>query len=80
MDTANKRASAVNVRCPWRGILPFPDSSIDQGDRQTVAFMYAGILATAPAVPPATLTARLSGGVVGSGSIRGGTRLTARTR
>jgi len=50
MDTAAKRASAVNVGSPWRGILPFPDGVIDQGDRQTVAFMYSGILAGVQAV------------------------------
>ncbi len=51
MDTAAKRASAVNISSPWRGILPFPDGVIGQGDRQTVAFMYSGILAGAAVAP-----------------------------
>lgn len=51
MDTALKRASALNVSSPWRGILPMPDGSVDQVDRQVVPFMYAGITAAgAPAV------------------------------
>lgn len=44
-DTAVKRYSAINISCPWRGINPPPDGSIDQGDRQVVMFMYSGILA-----------------------------------
>lgn len=47
LDSASKRSSAVNVGSPWRARLPFPDGTIDQGDRQAVAFMYSGILAGA---------------------------------
>ena len=43
MDTASRRASAINLSCPWRGIWPIPDGSIGQGDRLQTAFMYAGI-------------------------------------
>lgn len=42
-NTALKRASAVNVSLPWRGILPFP-TGLDadtSAERATVAFMYA---------------------------------------
>ena len=45
LDTAVKRASAINVTAPWRGLLPFPDGTIDQGDRQATAYQYSGILA-----------------------------------
>lgn len=45
VDTANKRSSAINVSSPWRSRLPFPDGTIDQGDRQHVAYMYSGIAA-----------------------------------
>lgn len=45
IDTAAKRLSAINHGCPWRGLLPRPDAVIDQGDRQTVPFLYSGILA-----------------------------------
>jgi hypothetical protein len=52
IDTANKRYSACWVGLPWRGILPFPDGTIDQADRQHIAFLYSGILASG--VTPST--------------------------
>lgn len=45
LDTALKRASAINGSSPWRSILPFPDAAIGQGDRQTVGLHYSGVLA-----------------------------------
>ena len=53
MDTQDKRASAVYVALPWRGLLPLPDGALNQGDRQHVAFLYRGIVADggAPAAP-----------------------------
>lgn len=54
MDTALKRGSAINIASPWRGILPAPDGSVDQADRQVVPFMYAGISASG-AAPVATV-------------------------
>ena len=51
-DTATKRCSAINIGSPWRGVLPIPDGTISQGDRQTVMLMYAGVLATVPVVIP----------------------------
>lgn len=46
LDTRDKRAAAVNVLSPWRGILPLPDPQAeDQGDRQHVAFMARSVLA-----------------------------------
>lgn len=50
IDTRNKRSSAINILMPWRAQLPAPDGTISQGDRQQVAFCYAGILAAAPLV------------------------------
>lgn len=47
LDTREKRASGVHVALPWRGLSPLPDGAISQGDRQQIAGMYAGILATA---------------------------------
>lgn len=45
IDTAAKRRSAVATRrLPWfRRFLPAPDGAIEQGDRQQLAFVYAGI-------------------------------------
>lgn len=51
IDTANKRASAIHVSMPWRGMLPLPDGSLNQADRQQTDLMYRGILASgAPVV------------------------------
>jgi hypothetical protein len=55
MDTALKRASAMNVASPWRGVLPLPDGTVAQEDRQVLALLYSGTAATAPA----TATGRL---------------------
>ena len=48
LDTALRRASALNPACPWRSILPFPDGAITAEDRRTVAYFYSGNVATAP--------------------------------
>ena len=55
IDNAAKRRSAIMTRrLPWfRRFQPGPDGTIDQGDRQQLAFVYRGILASeaqAPAV------------------------------
>jgi len=49
IDTAAKRVSATSVMAPGR-ILPFPDATIGQADRQTVAYSYGGILAAAAVI------------------------------
>lgn len=53
VDTKNKRSSAIFPGSPWRGMLPAPDGTIDQGDRQATAFVYSGIEAGAPVVESA---------------------------
>lgn len=45
VDTRNKRSSAINIASPWRSMLPLPDGTIDQADRQHAALHYSGILA-----------------------------------
>jgi len=40
IDTRNKRASAMNPACPWRGLWPEPDGTISTGDRAQIDFMY----------------------------------------
>lgn len=47
-DTATKRASAMNFGSG--DLLPVPNNSIAQEDRQTMADMYGGILAGEPVV------------------------------
>lgn len=44
IDTVVKRASALAVTIKQ---LPLPDSTIDQGDRQTLLSQYSGILSGA---------------------------------
>jgi len=47
IDTARKRASVAGVGKIWRGRAIIPDGTIDQGDRQQIAWSYSGILAGA---------------------------------
>jgi hypothetical protein len=52
IDTRQKRASAIHVSLPWRGLLPLPDgAALTQADRQQTDYQYSGILADPP-VPP----------------------------
>lgn len=56
MNTAAKRASAINVGSPWRGVLAYPDGTVDQGDRQAAAFMYSGVLSGSSEYPRTCFT------------------------
>lgn len=50
LDSRQKRMSALNPACPWRGPLEdAPEAGVSQGNRQAMAFMYSGILAGAVA-------------------------------
>ena len=42
INTANLRASAIDVSLPWRGMLPLPDGAIDEADRKQTGQHYAG--------------------------------------
>lgn len=47
VDSRQKRMSAMNLACPWRGpMVDATESGTTQGNRQAAAFMYSGILAT----------------------------------
>lgn len=48
IDTAAKRFSMMSFGKPFLRLVP-PDGSIDQGDRQTYAGLYGGVLAAASA-------------------------------
>lgn len=50
LDTQDKRLSAIHLGSPWRGMLPLPDATLSQADRQHVMCLYRGILADAPSV------------------------------
>ena len=45
LDTAAKRASALQVVKPWTIVHPPPDATIAAADRQHLARMYSGIAA-----------------------------------
>lgn len=47
-DTAQKRLSAMNIRCPWRRSGVLPSGTVDQAARQGALRMYSGILAGLP--------------------------------
>lgn len=51
IDTRDKRASAINISLPWRGLWPLPDGSLNTGDRQQSNNMYRGITADSPLGP-----------------------------
>lgn len=55
IDSREKRASAIGLMRPWMLVLPAPDGTISQADRQQVDFSYSGILSGA-FVPPALIT------------------------
>lgn len=46
LDTAAKRLSAVSIGSPWRPVVPLPDGTLDQGDRQTFARLARAVLAS----------------------------------
>lgn len=46
IDTAQKRYSAMNIMCPWRHVAVLPSGTVGAAARQTIRWLYAGILAT----------------------------------
>lgn len=50
MNTRSKRSSAIGLGLAALVVIPAPDGSIDQPDRQHVTFCYAGISADVPVV------------------------------
>lgn len=46
VDSRQKRMSAMNLMCPWRGpMVDATESGTTQGNRQAAAYLYSGILA-----------------------------------
>jgi hypothetical protein len=45
VDTRNKRASVLGLTLAALAVLPAPDGTVAQADRQQVAWCYAGISA-----------------------------------
>jgi hypothetical protein len=59
VDTRNKRASIIGYALPM-GVFPNPDGTIDQADRQQIAFLYPGILAAELALASGLVTATIT--------------------
>lgn len=53
IDTAAKRSSALDFEEVWTAGIPFPDSIVDQGDRQHLLWSYAGIIIAGGIIPGA---------------------------
>lgn len=51
LDSALKRGSAIHPGSPWRAFLPFPDGSVDDGDRAASLLLYSGIVSVAGSAP-----------------------------
>lgn len=51
VDSKNKRISVIHPGLTFMRQLPNADSSMDQGDRQSVAGLYSGIAAAAAGGP-----------------------------
>jgi hypothetical protein len=51
LDSVSKRLSAMNIGSPWRGLLPIPDGTLGQGDRQHVLFLCSAVLAGEAVAP-----------------------------
>jgi hypothetical protein len=66
VDTRNKRASVLGIATAIALTLPLADGAVGQGDRQHVAFSYAGITAQQAVV---------SGPIALIGSVHGAVRL-----
>lgn len=52
LDSRSKRASSVGIMLPFVLALPLPDATLDQGDRQHVAWNYSGVLAVSSTFTP----------------------------
>lgn len=60
LDTRSKRASSVGILLPFLFAPVLPDGTIDQGDRQHIAYSYSGIAATSQFVPDIILAATVT--------------------
>ena len=57
VDSRNKRASVLGFGLAALLVMPAPDGTIDQADRQHVAYSYPGITAGTPIAPDVIIIA-----------------------
>lgn len=74
LDSRSKRASSIAIMLSFVAAPVLPDGTIDQGDRQHVAFSYSGILATVADTELYPTRAGALGGVRAVLDRRGGSR------
>lgn len=55
-DTAQKRYSAYDLACPWRGIRVLPSGTVDAAARTAALNLYSGITGVAGTAPTVTTT------------------------
>lgn len=69
MNTAAKRRSWMQAAMPagFGGVLPAPDGTIDDVDRQHLAFLYSGFTYTAPVASALSFMRRHGLRLVGAG-------------
>ena len=60
-DTAQKRYSAYDLGCPWRGVRVLPTGTVDAAERTAAFFLYAGITGVAGTAPAVTTTTLANG-------------------
>lgn len=66
VNTKQKRLTAINPGCPWRGLYKVPSGAISGALKQGIAFLYSGIAAAA-----AVIITFVKGGSDGYGSVVG---------
>ncbi len=46
LNSRQKRMSALNPACPWRGpLVDAPEAGFSEGNRAAAVFMYSGLIA-----------------------------------
>lgn len=84
LDSTQKRMSAMNLGCPWRGpLVDATESSFSAGNRAAAVLMYSGVVASVAAVGrllcgAITVGPRLTGNLATEGWLTG--TLTTRGR
>lgn len=76
IDTQEKRLSLIGYGLPWRITLPYPDGGLDQGDRQHLLGLYAGILASSLTTGGERVWCAIAGAGHSPGMVAGGSHNT----
>ena len=44
IDSDLKKFSVINLSCPWRGVMKFPEATVDAATKNALLYLYVGIL------------------------------------